>query len=303
MTVNLRYRLQIVGLMPERALLRLKRAKIPLYNVRKIDEKTLRFEVNGKDREKVFATYPTVCEDTTAYTPYRVQELGGVGLAKGVEFCKKRVGLLLGGLLFCVLTLAADNLVFGVDVVGATAYSREAVQTLEECGIKSFAFYPKGREDIATAKLLSLSGVEFCSVQKIGHRVRVEIRRSPFQTNTLFSGSMHAKHTGEILSISVLRGSALKQIGDKVTAGEALVGNWFTDKDGGQVRVQPIARVRIACTYECVYEGLDEESAFAESYLSLDLSDKDEIVEKQITATESGVQVRISYLVTETVNF
>ena len=58
---NLKDRLQIEGIMPERALLRLRRAQIPLYNVKKIAKNRILFRVKRKDVEKIFAIYPNIC--------------------------------------------------------------------------------------------------------------------------------------------------------------------------------------------------------------------------------------------------
>ncbi len=298
---NLKEGVKIEGVMPERALLRLKRGGIALYNVQKIGKEIILLRVKRKDIQKVFAIYPNVCYNNTAYHPYRVRDLGGVGFAKAVDFCKQRAGFLLGGLLFCATTLAADSLVFGVEVVGSTVYKREALQALDEEGIKPFSRYPKdGGEDVV-AKLLSLRGIEFCSVQKVGYRVRVELRNAPLSARTLQKGQMQAKHTGEILSISVLRGSALKKIGDTVTLGEPMVGDWFSPKEGEQVRVEPIARVRISCVYEGIHTG-ERESAFAEAYLALGLGEKDEIVTASVLPVQNGFEVKIDYLVTESMN-
>lgn len=299
--------IQIEGMLPERVLLRLKRAGIPLYNVKKAQKNRILLRVRRKDTQKVFAIYPNVCYNVTAYHPYAVKKLGGVGLAKWVDLCKKRVGFLLGALAFCAITLAADSFVFGIEFVGTDVYARETAAALEESGIKLFAPYKAGNEDVVTAKLLALDFVEFCSVKKVGHRIRVEVQTSPFTTRALYSGEMQAKHTGEIVALTVLRGSALKKVGDSVAMGETLVGNWFSTEAGEQVRVEPIARVRIACVYESVYESAYEgadtaENAFAEAYLALGLQEKDEITESSVTQTEKGFHVKISYVVTESVN-
>ena len=133
-------RVQIEGLMPERALLRLKRAGIPLYNVCKVDKTHLRLHVSRKDLPKIFAIYPP---EKGAYT---LTKLGGVGPARFVDFCRNRVGLVLGGLAFCILTLAADTFVFGIEFVGTDVYAREVAIALEESGIRLFAPYKSGKD-------------------------------------------------------------------------------------------------------------------------------------------------------------
>lgn len=294
-------RIQIEGIMPERALIRLKRAGIPLYDVNKTDKNKLLLRVKRKDMHKIFAIYPSLDEDERR--AYAVTKMGGVGSARIVDFCKTRAGFLLGGLAFCILTLVADTFVFQIEFVGTDVYARETAQALEESGIRLFAPYKEEQEDVITAKLLSLDYVEFCSVQKVGGRVRVETRLSPFTANRLSKGEMRAKHTGEIRSITVLRGSAMKKAGDTVTKGEILVADSFFIEEKGQVRVEPIARVTIACVYEGEYEGLtSEEQVFAEAYLALDLQENDEIKEVRITQLNGKFHVKIDYIVTESMN-
>ena len=302
---HLKERLAIEGVMPERALLRLRRAGIDVFNVKKTEKNKILLSVKKKDSEKVFAIYPNVCYNRNGYSPYAVKSLGFVGVGKWFAFAKKRVGVVLGVLLFCAATVFADGFVFGVEFVGSSVYAREAYSALEEGGIKPFARYRKGKEDWICAKLLTLDDVEFCSVKKSGYRVRVEMRLASQSERDSQNGKMLAKHTGKIVAMTVLRGTALKQIGEDIRAGEALVGDWFSTETGEQVRVQLIARVRIACAYEETLQADSAEAAFAAAYLALNLQDGATITEKSVRekAEEKGsFHVKIIYTVTESMN-
>lgn len=302
---NLRERLYIEGVMPERALLRLKRAGIAVYDVKKVEKNRILLSVKKKDSEKVFAIYPNVCYNISVYTPYTVQKAPQKGLTRLVDSAKKRVGLLLGALLFLIALPLADRFVFAVDFIGTDVYAREAYAALEEVGVQPFAPYKSGKEDLVCAKLLALDGVEFCSVKKRGLRVLVEIRTSAFANQNKQNGGMYAKHTGEIVSITVLRGTPLKKKGDQINAGELLVGDWFTTQDGGQVRVETIARARIACVYEQEIAAASAEEAFAQAYLELDLNDGCEITAWEVEKseeTENLFHVKIDYAAIEKIN-
>lgn len=296
-------KLAIEGIMPERALLRLKRAGIAVYNVKKTEKTQIVLQVKKKDVEKVFAIYPNVCYNNTEHTPYTVKKLGAIGALRIAETLKNRAGLLLGGLLFAILSLFANSFVFGVDVVGASAYRREAMLALEQGGVKLFSPYKSGKEDEICAQILALDDVEFCSVKKQGMRVRVEIRTAKFQRPSFTDGKMQVRHTGEITALTVLRGTALKKVGEKITAGETLVDDCFQPEEGGQVRVQVIARVQLACTYEAEIAAESEEQAFARAYLAAGLTEKDELKQKSVEKGESGYIVRFSYTAIETKNF
>ena len=150
---------------------------------------------------------------------------------------------------------------------------------------------------------MAIDGVEFCSVKKKGMRLVVEIRTAPFAKDDFQNGKLYTKHAGTIVSMTVLRGTALKKIGDFVNAGEPLVGDWFSTEDGGQVRVQAIARVRMACTYESEIAAATEEEAFAAAYLAIGVSESVTLIGREIKETENGFFVKISYDAVQTINF
>ena len=293
----------IEGLLPERALLRLRRAGIDVYNLQKTQKNRIVFLIKKKDIEKLFAIYPNVCYNGNVHSAYTAQRLGAVGAMKYVEKARKRVGLLLGGLLCFALTAASEPLVFSVECAGSAVYEREVRAALDEADFGVFKPYKTGKEDEICAKILALDGVEYCSVKKTGHRLIVEVQTSPFPALVTQKGKMAAAHSGTIRSMTVLRGTALKKVGESVQAGDILVEDSFDDGIGGQVRVEIIARVRIACVWEREMEAQSAEEAFAQGYLELGLSERDEIKKTEITQTETGYFVRIEYEAVETLNF
>ena len=289
--------------MPERAIFKLKRAGITLFNVKKAQKNQILFEVNKKDVGKVFAIYPKVCYNRNEYSAYTARPMGAVGAGQWFEKAKKRTAFLLGALLFCACTLYTDRLVFGIQFVGTDVYARESKAVLKEYGIQPFSAYKSGNEDLVCAKLLSLDGVEFCSVQKSGMYVRVEMRLYENTQTKLQSGELKSRHSGKVVAITALRGTALKKAGEEVRAGETLVANWFVVEGKEQIRVDAIARASIACAYEAEIEAQDKETAFAEAYLALGLQKDDRITSKQITQTEKGFLVKIEYTAIEKINF
>ena len=196
--------LLLEGVMPERALLRLRRNGITVYNAKKKQKNQILFRVKRKDSEKVFAIYPNVCYNDCVYTPYVVKKLPPTGLARGWDWLRKRVGLVLGGLLFLAVVTSSERLVFEITFAGTDVYAREVKTLLEQEGIKPFAPYVAGKEDVLCAQLLALDGVEFCSIKKIGKRVVVEMRTSPFMQTQTDRNCMFSKSRGEILDMVVL---------------------------------------------------------------------------------------------------
>lgn len=298
----LKERVMIEGLMPERALLRLRRANIDVYDLKKPQKNQILFTVKKKDIEKVFAIYPDVCYNVSVYTPYKAKRMGAVGWSRIYEKGKNRMGLLLGGLLFLCMLTYADRFIFKIEFVGANVYEREAIIALEQGGIKAFSPYRTDKTDWITSQMLSLEGVEYCSVKKSGFKAVVEIRLSPFEKPVLLSGDMLCEKEGKILSITALHGTALKKVGEEVKKGEVLVGGWFLKEDGSKVSVEPIARASIACVFETDIQADTEEEAFAAAYLALQLKESDKITEKEIVKKEELFHVKISYVAIEQIN-
>ncbi len=293
---------RLIGVMPERALLRLRRAGIVVYHVKKVEKNQILFCVKRKDSEKVFAIYPNVCYNDSVYSPYQVEKLGAKGFLRCLDNVKRRIGLLLGCFLCVAVVALSEPLIFSIDFTASDVYARETQIALEEAGIKLYAPYKEGKEDLVCSKLLALKGVEFCSIQKVGHRLLVEIRTSPFPERNMDDGVMQAKHSGTIVAMAVLRGTPLKKVGETVAEGETLVGNWFETQEGGHVRVEIIARVRIACAWEGLVEAATAEEAFAKVYLALGISDE-ELIKTELAEQDGGYFVRMEYAATETINF
>ena len=300
---RMKVRYVIEGIMPERALLRLKRAGIVVYHVKKTQKNQILLSVKKKDSEKVFAIFPNPCYNSNVYSAYTAKRLGIFGGWRYFESLKKRTGLIVGGLLFCALTLFADGLVFGVRFSGTDIYAREAVAALEENGIKPFARYSSGKEDLVCAKLLKNKGVEFCSVQKQGLYVVVEVRLSPFLEHAPQKGDMRSSHSGTLLSITALRGTPQKKAGDRVQVGETLVSGYFETQSGEKKSVEVIARASVACTYEKSLQAASAEEAFAKAYLEIGLSERDTITKKSIEERDNEYAVTIEYTAIQTINF
>ena len=295
-------RIRIHGLMPERALLRIRRAGIELRNIRKETASTLLCNVSKKDLEKIFAIYPKLCYNEYGHSPYSVQPLGETGALRVWTWAKNRLGFLLGGLGFCVLSLGLNACVLDVQFVGSDVYARETLAVLESNGIRAFSPYETGKEDVICAALLRLPGVEFCSVKKSGLFLRVEMQVNEERLVPIRAGAYKSAHSGTVLSITALSGTALKSVGDTIEQGETLVGDYMLTPSGERTQVDVIARVLIACEYQAVIETEQEEIAFATAYLTAGLGEDDTITGKEITPVQNGYAVRIWYTAAERFN-
>lgn len=291
-------RISIEGAFPERALIRLRKAEISVYKAKKTQKNRLEMLVKRKDIEKVFAIFPNVCYNSGANTLYSVQKCGARGFAKLVDFVHARWGFIVGAVAFVGLSAYADAFVLGIDFSASDAYAREARAVLAEYGIKPFARYQAGDEDVISARLLRLGDMEFCSVKRVGHRVVVEMRLGNERVQTYTQGDMVAERSGEIVALTVLKGTPLKKAGDSVTAGERLAGAYF-ETETERIQTLCVARVTLACKYEAVVVAEDSESAFAKAYLET----SGDLTSREVSPCEGGYFVSLTYTYTQSMNF
>lgn len=292
----------ICGVMPERALLRLRRAEIPLRNVKKHTPTALLLTVRKKDLEKIFAIYPKTCYTVYGQSPYEVKLLGEVGFSKWLTWAKNRAGFILGALLFCILQATASNFVFGIEFVGNRTYIREALEVLETYGVTRGKTYVSGQEDLICSTLLRLRGVEFCSVKKRGLYVYVEMRINEERFETVQDGAFISSREGELLSITALGGTAVKNVGDNVKRGETLIDGYFLTPSGERVNTQVVGRAQLSCVYETAVQNVDGETAFATAYLQAEITEQDEVTRVEIQPIELGFAVRICFTATLSFN-
>lgn len=291
-------RIRIFGTFPERALIRLQKSGISVYKAKKMQKNRLEMLVKRKDVEKVFAIFPNVCYNREANTMYSAEKCGATGFGKIWDFAKNRWGFLIGAVLFAGVSLYTDALVFGIDFSASGAYAREARAVLAEYGVKPFARYRAGNEDVISAKLLKLGDMEFCSIKRVGHRVVVEMRLGQERTRTYTQGDMLAERSGTVVAITALKGTLLKKTGDSVTVGEPLVGAYF-ETETERVHTLCVARVTLSCIYEAVVTAEDSESAFAKAYLET----AGELTSREVAPCAGGYLVTLAYTYTQTMNF
>lgn len=256
---------RVSGIMPEKVVDRLQKAGICVFQVKKVEKKQILFCINKKDIEKAFAIYPNMCYNSSRESVYTFTRVSARSDREKKILKNRFVGIALGIAVFFLTVTASSPLVFGIDVVGANVYEREVIEILASEGIRLFAPYRSGREEKLTAKILALPSVEFCSVQKRGGAVRVEIRLNAFSTSEREAGDMLSPCDGTVINGVALGGTMLKRTGEKVGAGEPLVGAYFVTAEETRVTATVVAKVKLLCVDSL--QGETEDGAIASAIL------------------------------------
>jgi hypothetical protein len=280
----------IEGAMVERALTRLAVNGVRVEKVQRLSPTLTQCVIDGKEWERVRKIFPK--KSVGAYT-VRLGRKVGV-FAPLLALCK-RTGLVLGGLLFLLLTLCSEAFLFKVEIRTDTPLQTEIRRVLNESGMRPFRLYREGEKESVCAQLNLLRGVSFCSIKKVGSVLVVEVRGNSFVNSLERARVFSSERTGTILSLVVLRGQALLAVGETAQAGQALA---VCDKEGDFV----VARARLACKYEELFEETDEERAYAKALLAV-YGDGVKITNREIKREEEGVLVKIEYEYSYSINY
>lgn len=173
------------------------------------------FSVPSRDRAKVVAILESLCynytiikEEGVILTPLRA--LGRAGVVAGICVSAVLLGLY-------------PNFVLEVDYVGDV--SDEVRQAVADSGVRQWAFLPAFDSDALEEKLFLLDGVSYASVDKLGTRVRVEVRAEREGEHFVGVGgdALTATRRATVTRVIVYSGTALVGYGDVVEAGETLI--------------------------------------------------------------------------------
>lgn len=165
----------------------------------------------------------------------RVQEKRGAPF--WLHRYRKRVGVVLGILLFCLFLGWMSRLCWTIEVVGNEAVSSEQiVQAVAESGIKRGANIKK--IDLKSAEertMVLLPGLSSISISNMGTTVVVEVKEVREKLPVVDASqpcNLVAAKKGRITRVLALEGNAAVKVGEYVTEGQLLVTGVYEDRWG-----------------------------------------------------------------------
>lgn len=239
------------GLNQDRFINSLQKNGVRLYDIKKINEKSLRFKVNGKDDEKVFAINKDVW-----YNAYDIKKTGERGLLYPVLYALRNCGVIAGSLLFVAFSLCFNDVICDFSFNGTgSVYKRELTEYLNGKGIKKYSrFSDFNLEELEDQILSDNEFLSFVGCSKNGNRLVVYCNLSKEAPKALTGNAtaLVCDVDGEIESLKVYRGTAIVNVGDKVSKGAVLVAGYAEIKEQN-VAVNVIASATVLYHREFVY--------------------------------------------------
>ena len=177
----------------------------------------LTFEAPKKERGEIIALLDNLC--------YTHNIVCTKGVLNKVSAVLKRAGIVVG--IFCAIGMFClyPHFVFTVEYDGI---DQNVLDVLSSYGVQQGAFLWSFDENAVEKTLLSLEGISFASVERVGTRVCVRVERElapEGYTGTL--GARVATKDGIVTRIIVYSGTAEVQVGDEVKVGQNLIGDYY----------------------------------------------------------------------------
>lgn len=228
----------------------LSKGGVTVYGVRKTGNKEYILSVNFAQNKKFFAIAEDLC-----YTD--IVKIRESGAHYGLLYLIRNAGILIGAIIFLVLSAIAGDMVFAVSYTGSGNVLRAQMQQyLKDSGVERFSRFSNmdlGR--LSDGMLADNPQLTFVECFKRGNVLVVQsvisddapLPISPAQ-------SLVARVDGVIKDIKVYRGVPLVGVGDMVCAGDVLVSGKVIVKDL-PMDVGVIARVTVTVTKEFIYRS------------------------------------------------
>ena len=285
---------------PRQAIFKLAREGVPVYNCKKSGAYFI-FSVPDNLIKKVFAIFARPC--------YNITIEKKSPLFRFKNFCKKRAFLLVGGLIFIFSACLSNAFVLRVEVTGSGSYLNSAVRSvLYDCGVREHSLYEGGNEAAIISRVLALPDVVFCSVQKRGSVLYVDVQTNTESGTRADYSPLKADRAGTVENIVAICGTPCVSVGESVAAGDTLIAA-YSAADGQNISCLAVGYATLSCTGSVSYaaERESEEnlnSAYAAALLYVgdgEMTARSHTVSKN--AEGVVYTVNFTYLHTISINF
>lgn len=281
----IRYR--IVGFNQNYLLNLLKRKGISLYKIVKKEKNITELSIEFNEKQKFFAITENLC--------YNITRIGEYGFLYPLISLSKKIGVAIGLVVFAVIVVLADKIVFEIDYTGTGAlYKNQAEALLADCGIKKYSVITTSSLRTAENKILSSSDkFSFVSLKKSGGRLKVNLTAAKFSGQVLDTSKKQVVSSadGVVESVKVYRGTAVVGVGDTVKIGDVLIDGYNIIKDA-RVETFALGTVTVITEKTFVFSGEPNQE---ESMLILAKENVgEEIIDENCTYTDGEYTVKFT---------
>ena len=263
---------KITGLNLDNFINTLKNRGITLFEIKKLDNKQVIVAVSYNNSKKLFAIAKEMC--------YNVKKIREKGLGLILLNSVRSVGVILGALIFSLITISLSDVIFEVDYSGTGSACKGQVQEyLSSVGVNKYSrFSSFDLQNLEDQILANCNDLSFVSLQKKGNRLMVNLSLSVAGEKRLDDSiyQFHSTVSGVVESLKVYRGTAVVKVGDKVNKGDLLVDGYMTIKEQ-VVKINVLASASILIEKTFYYTLGDNQEDIAILFAKESMEDKEVI--------------------------
>lgn len=280
---------------PETALKKLSRENIAVYRLKKRGSK-LTFGVSEEYIQKVFAIFSHPC--------YNVSVVKHSFKTRLIFFFKRRFALIIGGVLFVAAAVLSGNSVLKIKVTGNGSYlSPQIVALANECGAREFSVCKNFDAPLLQAKVMALPDVNFCSVRRDGAYLIIDVRTGEEHVGRADYKPLKADTAGEIRRIVAVCGTAERAEGERVAAGDVLIGAYELSESGERTDCLAVgfAEICAAMSISLYFDSESEENA--QTALKAPALYSESVLERSYSVSpfNEGVEYKVTFTYLKTV--
>ncbi|MDK2802250.1 MAG: sporulation protein YqfD [Oscillospiraceae bacterium] len=159
-----------------------------------------------------------------------------IGIYFFINRYKKRIGILIGLIMFISILLFMQNFVWTINIYGNKNISSEYIyEKIEEYGLKKGSFIPLlDFKQIQKDLMIDLENISWLSINDRGTNVDIEIRESvekpDIKDEHPVPKNIIASKNGKILEMNIFEGDKILNVGDYVLEGDLIVSGMYKDK-------------------------------------------------------------------------
>lgn len=222
----------------------LKNEQIPMLDICRKDHKTLLFTTYCSNQKKLIALLKNSC--------YNINVVEYYGLKKSIIFFKKRLGYVIGAILFAFIIVFSNFFITDIKIYGNSSLSQKEITAfLKQKGVHYGTWINKvNPEQLSSSLSNEFEKISLVSVVKKGTSLIVNIKekQSLTKTDQIF-GDIVAKNNGTVLEVSVMEGTAKIKAGDSFKVGDVLIKGSFNDIYGNPVSCNAQGQIKAKIEY------------------------------------------------------
>ncbi len=286
---------------PRQAISKLSRGGVPVYGCEK-QGAYFTFSVPDNLVKKVFAIFESPCYNITIErkSPF----------LRFKKFCMRRAFLIVGIAFFAACACLSNAFILRVEITGNGAYLAPAVRAeLYSLGVHENMLWRGINKPALIARVLSLPNVVFCSVQKRGSVLYVDVQTEEESAQTADYSPLISDRGGVVENIVAICGTPVVKSGDTVHSGDTLIAAYSVTADGQNAPCLAVGYATLSCTASLSYAADSEsEQNLQSAYAAAALYAGDGAITERSFTVKTNAEgvvytVDFTYLHTISINF